>query len=199
MKVNINAKSINQVVNAETANIDQRTEQSKPDEKEKQPSELISNISGNIFISYRRKDSADLVGRIYDRLVEYFGREMIFKDVNSIPLGIDFKEYLNKAVGNCSALLTVIGDRWLEKDASTGKTRLENPEDFVRMEIEAALERTIPVIPLLVRGAMVPSADDLPTSLKKLHYQNGIQIRSDPDFHHDMDRLIKALANILKR
>jgi uncharacterized membrane protein YeaQ/YmgE (transglycosylase-associated protein family) len=150
-------------------------------------------LSGIIFVSYRRTDSADVTGRIYDRLVEGFGRASIFKDVDSIPLGSDFKEYLDEKVSECNVLLAIIGDRWLEASDSMGRSRLEDPNDFVRIEIESALARGIPVIPLLVRGAFMPSEEKLPASLRKLVYRNGIQIRPDPDFHRDMERLISAL------
>ena len=149
--------------------------------------------SGHIFVSYRRSDSADIAGRIYDRLIGKFGKNPVFKDVDSIPLGLDFKEYLDKKVGECNVLLAVIGDRWIDAKDATGKKRLADSGDFVRIEIESALERGIPVIPLLVRGAQMPSEKHLPPSLKKLVYRNGIQIRSDPDFHNDMNRLISAL------
>jgi hypothetical protein len=152
---------------------------------------------GNIFISYRRSDSADIAGRIYDRLVEAFGEDPIFKDVDSIPLGVDFKRYLDEKVGECTVLLAIIGDRWVDATDPEGKTRLEDHDDFVRIEIESALKRDIPVIPLLVRGARMPLAEQLPQSLKSLVFKNGIQIRPDPDFHHDMDRLISALHDHL--
>lgn len=148
---------------------------------------------GSIFISYRRSDSADITGRIYDRLVDEYGRAFIFKDVDSIPLGTDFREYLDRKVSECNSLLAIIGDRWLDAKDDAGKRRLDDPEDFVRVEIESALERGIPVIPLLVRGAKMPAEGDLPGSLRKLVYKNGIPIRPDPDFHRDMDRLISAL------
>ena len=158
-----------------------------------------ANITASrIFISYRRSDSADVAGRIYDRLVGKFDRKMIFKDVDSIPLGLDFKEYLDKQVGECKVLLAVIGDRWLDASNASGKRRLEDPTDFVRIEIESALERGIPVVPLLVRGASMPGEENLPPSLRKLVYRNGIPIRPDPDFHRDMDRLIKALEEYVK-
>jgi hypothetical protein len=174
----------------------------------KQPAETVSAISdlserkdeiapkvgsARIFVSYRRSDSADIAGRIYDRLIGRFGKDPVFKDVDSIPLGFDFKEYLDKKVGECDVLLAIIGDRWLDASAATEKKRLEDPTDFVRIEIESALERGILVIPLLVRGAEMPSEGTLPSSLRKLVYRNGIPIRSDPDFHRDMDRLISAL------
>jgi TIR domain-containing protein len=146
-----------------------------------------------IFLSYRRSDSADIAGRIYDRLLQKYNRDMIFKDVDSIPLGIDFKEYLDKKVGECDVLLAIIGDHWSDATDSSGEKRLNDPSDFVRIEIESALERGIPVIPLLVRGAQMPHQEHLPPTLKKLVFRNGIPIRHDPDFHRDMDRLIKAL------
>jgi hypothetical protein len=157
-----------------------------------------SQTLGRIFISYRRSDSADIVGRIYDRLIEDFGQDPIFKDVDSIPLGVDFKRYLDQKVGECNVFLAIIGDRWVDAKDETGKRRLEDRADFVRVEIESALKREIPVVPLLVRGAQMPAENDLPYSLRRLVFKNGIQIRSDPDFHRDMDRLISALREYIR-
>lgn len=153
----------------------------------------------HIFVSYRRSDSADIAGRIYDRLIGKFGRGPIFKDVDSIPLGLDFKEYLDMKVGECDVLLAIIGDEWLTASDSAGNRRLDDPTDFVRIEIESALQRKIPVIPLLVRDAHMPREADLPASLHKLVYRNGTPIRSDPDFHRDMDRLIAALEKYMNK
>lgn len=149
--------------------------------------------NSGIFISYRREDSSDTTGRIYDRLVGSFGRERVFKDVDAIPLGVDFRDYLGKRVGDCAVLIAVIGDRWQANDAS-GKSRLANADDFVRIEIEAALSRGIPVVPVLVRGAAIPAPDTLPQSLAPLAYRNGLMVRADPDFHRDMDRLIAGIT-----
>lgn len=151
--------------------------------------------SPRIFISYRRADSADITGRIYDRLAGHFGESAIFKDVDSIPPGVDFKEHLEKAVGKCKVFLAVIGERWLEATDSLQNNRLQDPRDFVRIELEAALDRKILVVPLLVRGASMPEEENLPPSLRKLVYRNAISVRSDPDFHRDMDRLIAAIAS----
>jgi hypothetical protein len=145
-----------------------------------------------IFISYRRQDSADVTGRIYDRLVQRYSREQIFKDVDSIPLGVDFREHLGNVVGKCSLLLAVIGPQWTSAVGPNGR-RLDDKSDFVRIEIEAALARNIPVIPLLVGGAALPDESQLPDSLGPITYRNGIQVRADPDFHRDMDRLIAGL------
>jgi len=155
--------------------------------------------SPRVFISYRRADSSDVTGRIYDRLIEQFGKSAIFKDVESIPPGIDFKEHLEKAVDKCRIFLVVIGDKWLEVTDSKRRSRLQDPNDFVRIEIEAALNRNILIIPLLVRGALMPVEKKLPPSLRKLVYRNAISIRPDPDFHPDMDRLIEAISNYIDK
>ena len=163
------------------------------------PSASQQARSHSIFISYRREDAADVAGRIYDRLVQHFGSTSVFKDVDSIPFGVDFRRHLSDTVGRCSIFLTVIGRQWPTITDETGRRRLDDPRDFVRIEVEAALQRDIPVIPLLVQGAVMPSAEKLPTSLQSLTYRNGIPIRADPDFHRDVDRLIQALDAYLKQ
>jgi hypothetical protein len=148
--------------------------------------------SARIFVCYRREDTADVTGRIYDRLAARFGREHVFKDVDSIPLGVDFRSHLQQMVGRCDAVVVVIGERWLA--VHQGETRrLDEPQDFVRIELEAALQRRIPVVPVLVGQTKVPSERDLPQTLAPLAYRNGIAVRPDPDFHRDMDRLIQGL------
>jgi hypothetical protein len=154
---------------------------------------------GSIFISYRRADSADITGRIYDRLIHRFSREIVFKDVDSIPLGIDFRQHLESALSQCRVLLAIIGDQWVGKETIGGKRRIDDPRDHLRLELEVALARNIPVIPVLVRNASVPGEDQLPQALQSLAYRNGIQIRPDPDFHGDMDRLIKGIESHLTR
>lgn len=154
--------------------------------------------SPKIFISYRRDDSNDITGRIYDWLVQHFGSDNVFKDVDSIPLGVDFKQHIDKAVAKCSVFLTVIGADWLFTGETSEKSRLHNSADFVRIELESALQRDIPLIPIFVREASMPSAEDLPDSLKSLVFRNGISIRPDPDFHNDMNRLIRAIDDYVK-
>jgi formylglycine-generating enzyme required for sulfatase activity len=146
-----------------------------------------------ILISYRREDSADATGRIYDRLVQQFGRAAVFKDVDSIPLGINFRKHLDEQVAKCDVFLAVIGPDWMGIKAGEGVSRLDDPRDFVRIEIESALNRQIPLIPVLVRGATIPDPERLPSSLQELSDRNGIVVRHDPDFHRDMDRLIDHL------
>lgn len=163
---------------------------SRPDP---QPDRL--DASTHIFISYRRKDSPDVCGRIYDRLVQKFGKQAIFKDVDSIPLGVDFRVHLDNKVAECKVLLAVIGDRWIDANGPEGRSRLFDPRDYVKTEIESALKRKIPVVPLLVRGAQLPEEAEVPDSIKPLVYMTGMPVRADPDFHNDMDRLIEGLCD----
>ncbi len=117
----------------------------------------------------------------------------MFKDVDSIPLGVDFREHLDLAVSQCQVCLVVIGRAWLDVQDEAENHRLENPLDFVRIEIESALRRKIPVIPLLVGGASMPAPRQLLESLEALAYRNAAQVRADPDFHRDMDRVIAGI------
>lgn len=149
-----------------------------------------------IFISYRREDAADVTGRVNDRLREKFGDVAIFTDVDSIPIGEDFRTHLASAVEQCHVLLAVIGRKWVSIEDSKGQRRLDHPTDFVRTEIELALDRKIPVVPLLAHGITMPTDDQLPDSIKQLAFRNATTIRPDPDFHKDMDRLIAALEKI---
>jgi len=148
----------------------------------------------NVFLSYRRDDSHYIADRIYDWLIQERGRRNVFKDVDSIPLGRDFRQVIHDAVHRCDVLLVVIGPGWVTVAKAPGMRRLDDPLDFVRMEIEAALERDIPIIPLLVNNTTMPTAEDLPSSLHPLAYRNGLLVRPDPDFHHDMGRLIAILS-----
>jgi formylglycine-generating enzyme required for sulfatase activity len=154
---------------------------------------MKTGMGTSIFISYRRVDSSDVTGRIYDRLVAAFDRNSVFKDVDSIPFGVDFREHLDGAVSQCQVCLVVVGRTWLEAKDEAGRRRLDSTQDFVRIEIESALKRKIPVIPVLVGGASMPGPEQLPLSLEPLAYRNGAQVRSDPDFHRDMDRLIAGI------
>jgi Tol biopolymer transport system component len=153
-------------------------------------------LSG-IFISYRRSDNPDATGRIYDRLVAEFGKAKVFKDIDSIPLGMDFRGHLNEIVGGCAAVLAIIGPSWVDTRSNAGQRRLEDPDDFVRIELEAALARGIPVVPVLVGNATMPGVAQLPASLAELAYRQSIQVRPDPDFPNDATRLVSALQVIL--
>ena len=146
----------------------------------------------SVFLSYRRDDSPFATGRIYDRLVDKFGKEAVFRDVDSMPLSVDFRVHIVETIRKCDALLAVIGPLWLTVKNKTGKRRLDAPTDYVRMEIESALRLGVPVVPLFIDSAPV-NEKQLPESLQELAYCHGLPIRRDPDFRADVDNLISRL------
>lgn len=152
-----------------------------------------SQTSAKVFISYRRDDAAGHAGRLYDQINNYFGdRVRVFMDVDSIAPGEDFVNVIENAVGKCEILIAVIGRDWLTITDQTGKRRLDNPEDFNRVEIAAALNRNVRVIPVLVQDATMPSREQLPEALGSLSRRNAIEL-SDARWKYDVDRLIKVI------
>jgi hypothetical protein len=118
-------------------------------------------MAGKIFINYRRDDSISTAGRLHDRLAQTFGRKNLFMDVDHVPAGVDFVDYLHKQVAACDVFLAIIGPNWLDAKDDDGRRRFDNPDDFVTIEIAAGLTRNIRVIPVLVDGARTPKADKL--------------------------------------
>jgi hypothetical protein len=151
---------------------------------------------GRIFISYRREETAYPAGWLFDRLADHFGEEQVFKDIDSIEPGEDFVDVLNTAVGSCDVLLALIGPEWLTVTDQDGKRRLDNPADFVRLEIEAALSREVLVVPLLVDGARMPRAEDLPGGLAALARRNALEL-SPSHFDFEASRLLRVLDEAL--
>ena len=151
---------------------------------------------GTIFINYRREDSISTAGRLYDRLSQTFGRKNIFMDVDHIPAGVDFVAHLNTQVAACNIILVVIGPRWLEAKDENGGRRLDNPDDFVVIEIATALARNIRVIPVLVDGARMPKAGELPASLKALARRQAVEVRQ-LHFGRDAEALLERINEAL--
>jgi len=145
-----------------------------------------------IVLSYRRDDTAGHVGRLTDRLCTRFGREAIFRDLDSIAPGRDFTLAIHEAIDACDAVVVVIGREWLVSARPDGQRRLDDPGDFVRVEITAALERPVQVIPVLVEGAQMPAPQDLPSALVPLAYRHALEI-SDSRWDYDVQRLIDVL------
>ncbi|MFG6105323.1 toll/interleukin-1 receptor domain-containing protein [Leptothoe sp. EHU-05/26/07-4] len=156
-----------------------------------------SAASEPIFISYRRADSRSTTERIYDRLVAAFGENAVFKDASSILSGTDFAKRLDEAVSQCQLLLVIMGKTWLTMTNADGTRRLDHPEDWVRIEVEAALKREIPVIPVLIQGAKMPAASDLPTALQPLTRYQVCEVGNDPRFDDDVNRLIVDIQSHL--
>ncbi len=146
-----------------------------------------------IFISYRRADSKAWADRIYPILVKAFGKENVFKDIDSIGAGQNFRAAIEKAVINSDAVLILIGRQWVTITDNQGRKRLDNLDDPVRLEVEMALRHVNIVIPVVVDGAQMPTSADLPPTFNDLPYLNGANVRGDPDFDHDMARLIRAI------
>jgi TPR repeat protein len=154
-------------------------------------------MNGQIFISYRREDSSAWAGRLCDQLQSRFPQNEIFMDVDSIKPGIDFIETIEERVGACDALVAVIGKRWLSASDEEGRRRLDNPEDFVRVEVGTALKRGVRVIPVLVKGAPMPRAAELPEDLKTLARRNALSLSHDR-FRADAERLIDSVGEVLE-
>jgi len=149
-----------------------------------------------IFISYRRDDTLAFTGRLHDKLTDRFGRDQVFMDFDNIPLGSDFREHLHVSLEKCDVLLAVIGPNWTGKVADANKNRLSDPADFVRLEIQVALERNIPIIPVLVGDATMPSEEDLPPDLKPLLYRQAAAVDMARDFHVHAQRLIDGIKRL---
>src|ERR1700730_2061342 len=145
----------------------------------------------SIVVSYRRADSAGTAGRIFDELVPHFGRENVFMDIDNIPLGIDYRHHIKDILCRTGILLVIIGPRWLSERL------LYEEEDFVRIEIQTALENKVIVIPVLVDYAKMPNGGDLPESIREISFLNAAEVSPGRDFHVHMERLIHSIQSIL--
>jgi len=148
--------------------------------------------TGRVFISYRRDETDYAAGWLFDKLAERFGRGQIFKDIDSIRPGDDFVEVITRAVASCTVLIAVIDRQWLGSRDEQGRSRLDYPNDFVRLEIEAALTRNVRVIPILISGARMPTADELPPSLAGLARRHALEL-SPGHFEFETSRLQQVL------
>jgi hypothetical protein len=149
-----------------------------------------------ITISYRRDDSDHMTGQIFDRLTAHFGREAVFRDIDSIPPGADFRRHIDRVLDESDIILAIIGPRWIGPDNE--HLRLASPVDPVRLEIETALRKDKPLIPVLVSRAVMPHPDLLPESLHDFVYRNAVQVDSGPDFDSHVGRLIRAIERLLE-
>lgn len=149
-----------------------------------------------IFLSYRRSESKYIAPMLCEKLEQRFGENSVFLDVDNIPLGVDFRESIGNAVGQCDVLIAIIGDEWVRAVDERGNKRLDDPSDFVRIEIESALKRSIPVIPVLVDGVKMPSKDELPASIQSLVYRNATELRAGRDLNQHIELLIQGLESL---
>jgi len=148
-------------------------------------------VSARVFISYRRDGDASqhATGRVYDRLCQDLGEQHVFMDAHKIPLGQDFADYLKQQIAQCDYVLVMIGPQWQKLCDEHGRRRLDDPSDWVRLEVAAALRREIPVVPVLVDGGSLPKANELPDDMKGLVQRQALLL-TDAVFRHEMDQLV---------
>ena len=151
-----------------------------------------------VFVSYRREDSAAITGHLCDRLKGRFGAEQVFVDVDNIPYGIDFVDHIRDMLSRCDVFLAIIGRKWRGKVVG-GRSRLDYPDDFVRLELETALAQSMAVLPVLVDGAKMPEADKLPAGLRSVCRINAAPLDAGKDFHYLADQICSAVEDITAR
>jgi formylglycine-generating enzyme required for sulfatase activity len=151
-----------------------------------------------IAISYRREDSLPITGRLYDHLQAKFGRHNVFMDFDSIPPGVDFREKIKETIERSSLVIAVIGPRWIGEQ-SDGSRRIDDPVDVVRLELEHAASRGIPIVPLLVNNTAMPRPEALPSTLQWLAFRNALPLDTGIDFHNHTDRLIHGITDLVQR
>jgi hypothetical protein len=149
-------------------------------------------VAGKIFISYRRDDTRADARSIYQRLQKTFGAKKLFMDVDTIERGRDFRSAIDAYLANSAAMLVLIGRNWLGTNAKTNVRRINDPADFVSVEISTALRRDIAVIPVLVDGAQMPQSEDLPAEIRPLAFRQAARITHE-NFSTDMERLERDL------
>ena len=147
----------------------------------------------SVFINYRRGETAGEARALFNELAAILGKNAVFMDVDNITLGRDFRQVLQERLASCKLMLALIGRNWLQEKNASGLRRLDDASDFVRLEIEAALKRNIPIAPVLVQGAQMPTVDQLPERIKDFAYRNGFEL-SHNRWESDVREMFKRLG-----
>jgi TIR domain-containing protein len=147
-----------------------------------------------VFISYRREDTPAHAGRVYEQLAARYGKHRVFRDLDAIPFATDFRQKINEAIGSCDAVIALIGRDWLTASDASGRPKLHNPKDWLRVEIVTALAKQKLVIPVLVENADMPSEDALPDPLKPLAYLHALKT-TEQDWDHHVGLLIRTIED----
>jgi hypothetical protein len=161
-----------------------------------EPEEHGVGATKRVFVCYRRSGTADVTGRIQDRLAGIFGNEVFVKDVEVVPLGADYRPFLGRLIRKCALMLAIVGADW--RGGGAHSTSIDDQHDPVRTEIELAMNLNIPIIPVLVQGVQMPKPDELPQPIRGLAYLNAAVVRPDPDFHRDIEHLTDQLRQALQ-
>jgi hypothetical protein len=146
----------------------------------------------NIVISYRRDDSPGTVGWIHEKLSNHYGANSVFRDIDSVAYAIDFRKSIGRALRRCDVMLALVGPRWTGGTAGN-PSRIQETNDWVRVEIETALQLDVPIIPVLIDGAKMPPAEELPDTIRELAFRNGLSVDSGTEFYRHIERLISAI------
>src|SRR5271156_588127 len=152
-----------------------------------------------IAISYRRADSEAMTGRIFDRLIAHYGKDAIFRDIDDLPICTDFRVHINQTLLKTHILLAIVGPQWLGMASDGSADRIQEESDPVRVEVETALRRRVPLIPILIGATKMPNSDQLPPSLKDFAFRNAVKVDTGQDFDYHMDRLIRSMDAILEQ
>jgi TolB-like protein len=150
-----------------------------------------------IIISYRRRDSEAITGRIFDRLIAHYGKDAVFRDIDNIPPGIDFRSHIADALAHSDILLAIVGPNWGGRRGRAGRARIDDEDDLVRIEVETALVRGIPIIPVLLGSTKMPSADHVPGGVKEFVFRQAVRVDPGRDFEHHLDGLTREIDRIL--
>jgi hypothetical protein len=178
--------------------VEQRPNVRQHDSEPEPPAAALQPQRQGIFLCYRRKHTQGFAGRIYDNLASRYGREKVYRDVNSTPSGVEFASYIESRIAKCGVMIVLIGNAWLSVKDSSGKRCLGLPKDSVRQEIEAAMRQRIHIMPVCVQGAPMPSKNELPRSIAGLA---GIQNEevTDRRWEYDMGEVIKGIDRLMAR
>lgn len=149
-----------------------------------------------IFLSYRRQDSQGETGRLHDQLTSAFGPDSVFMDVDNVPYGVDYVDYIHDCLSSVAVVIVVIGEKWAKVTDRRGRRRLDQPDDLVRLEIAEALRRKLPILPVLVQNAKMPDAEDLPEDIRAFARRNAPEL-SHTRWHHDMERLLHTVEDMV--
>src|SRR3954451_21854401 len=152
----------------------------------------VGTPTSELFVAYRRADAPGHAGRIGERLIAYFGRGQVFKDVESLPLGVDFLDFIREKLQRAFVMVVIIGPQW------ANNPRLHDPEDLHREKIRTALERRVHVVPALVHGALMPRQEDLPEDIRALVRRQAVEI-TDTRWDYDVGRLVEDVEQALAR
>jgi molecular chaperone DnaK len=157
----------------------------------------IRTAMAKIIISYRRSDSDVFAGRVHDRIVSRYGDQSVFIDVDNIPFGKDFRIHIQQELAKADAILVIVGPKWLGP-AKGGRSRIMDATDPVRIEVETALSKGVPTIPILVGNTTMPRPEQLPETLKDFPFLNAAPVDTSRDFHRDLNRVIATIDQILR-